>query len=103
MGVVAQCFIYIVQLLFSMIMMDKIVNIKIALFSREVLFPAFMVFVVSLLLSYAVKHVGVILNVHFLFLIVITMTITSGVSLLIGANRTQRIYIYNIVKNKIKR
>ena len=91
MGVVAQCFIYVVQLLFSMIMMDKIVNIKIALFSREVLFPAFMVFVVSLLLSYAVKHVGAILNLHSLILIMITLTITLGMYLLIETNRTQRI------------
>lgn len=103
MGVVAQCFIYVIQLLFSMILMDKIVAIKVSLFSKQVLLPSFLIFTISLLLSFAVRHVGLAFNIHSLFLIFIAMMITIGVSLTIGTNKPQRQYILNVVKNKIKR
>lgn len=102
-GVIAQCIIYAVQLFFSMILMDKVVNIKFSLFSKQVLLPSFLVFTISLLLSFAIKHVGVTLNIHSLVLIVTTTMITIGISLAIGTNKSQKQYILNIVKNKTKR
>lgn len=83
--------------------MDKIVAIKVSLFSKQVLLPSFLIFTISLLLSFAVRHVGLAFNIHSLFLIFIAMMITIGVSLTIGTNKPQRQYILNVVKNKIKR
>lgn len=102
-GIIVQCIITFIQLLFSMIVMQKMTNIKALPFLTNVVLHVFAVFVVCLLCSFGSKYAINLIGWHPFASLASSILITTCVCLFAGISKNIRIKLFSFILNKIKR
>lgn len=101
-GIIVQCFVTFLQLIFSMIIMEKVTNIKALRFFSKVVIPDFVIFGLCLLLSMMLKYILDKYLLHPIASTIGSILITTLVCLYFGTDKIIRNKIFNLIKNKIK-
>ena len=102
-GIIVQCIITFVQLLFSMIVMQKVTGINAYIFFKNVVFHVSLVFSICLLGSFGCKYVIMLMGGHPIISILTSIVITTAICLFLGVNKNIRKKIFTIALNKIKK
>ena len=102
-GIIVQCIITFVQLLFSMIVMQKVTGINAYIFFKKVVFHVSLVFSICLLGSFGCKYVIMLMGGHPIISILTSIVITTAICLFLGVNKNIRKKIFTITLNKIKK
>lgn len=102
-GIIVQCVVTFIQVLFSIYVMEKIVKIKAVPFIKKVVCVSFMIFACCWGASMGCKHLLESLGCHPIFSLMTSAMITILFCLYLGVNKTVRNHLVIAVKHKINR
>lgn len=100
-GIVVQCVITFVQVLFSIFVMQKIVKIKAFPFIKDVVIVCFTVFVACWGVSLVCKHLLNSLDSHPILSLIVSVIVTALFCFYLGVNQSVRKQLTIALKNKM--
>ena len=100
-GIVVQCVVTFMQVLFSIVVMQKIVKIKAFPFIRKVVIVCFAVFVACWGVSLVFKHVLNSLDCHPILSLIASVIVTTLFCFYLGVNQSVRKQLITALKNKL--
>lgn len=101
-GIIIQCAITFIQLLYSIYIMQKITGISGSLFLEKIVLPSFSIFLLTLFIAYTLKNWIIAINLHFIISIIASTIVSATMCFYLGLNKNNRNRIYKIITNKIK-
>lgn len=101
-GIIVQCIITFIQLLYSVYVMQKITGISGSLFFKKIVIPNFSIFLLTLFTTYILKNWITTMQIHFMVSIILSLITSTTMCLFLGINKSNRNKIYKIIINKIR-
>ena len=102
-GIIVQCIITFIQLLFSMFVMQKVTCINAMSFFRNVVLHVFCIFAICFIFSYGCKYYLMSIDWHPLISILASIIITTTVCFFIGISKNIKEKIITLLLKKIKK